>query len=138
MIVELRPLAESKALKLGCTAEAAGTVNGNADQLHRVFFNLIENAIKYTPQGSVTACVESQLDRVCVTIEDTGPGIAAEHLPHLFERFYRVDMARSREQGGSGLGLAIAHSIVVAHGGTIEVTSDVGHGTKVMVTLPAA
>jgi signal transduction histidine kinase len=75
---------------------------------------------------------------VRVTIEDTGPGIAAEHLPHLFERFYRVDMARSREEGGSGLGLAIAHTIVVAHGGTIEVTSDVGHGTKVMVTLPAA
>ncbi len=137
VMVELRPLAETKALKLGCTAEAAGTVNGNTDQLHRVFFNLIENAIKYTTQGGITACIEPQLDRVRVTIEDSGPGIAAEHLPHVFERFYRVDMARSREQGGSGLGLAIAHSIVVAHGGAIDVTSDVGHGTKVMVTLPA-
>jgi signal transduction histidine kinase len=72
----------------------------------------------------------------CLTVEDTGSGIAAEHLPHLFERFYRVDAARSREAGGSGLGLAIAHSIVTAHGGSIEVKSDVGQGTIVTVTLP--
>ena len=154
--LELGPLAESKELKLTCIADAAdaadrvATVQGNADQLHRVFFNLIENAIKYTAQGGITTRVEPQSqtapqsatapqpDRVRVTIEDTGPGIAAEHLPHLFERFYRVDMARSREQGGSGLGLAIAYSIVVAHGGTLEVKSDVGHGTIVTVTLPLA
>ena len=74
--------------------------------------------------------------QVRIAIEDTGPGIAAEHLPHLFERFYRVDAARSREQGGSGLGLAIAHSILTAHGGTIDVNSEVGRGTTITVTLP--
>jgi two-component system OmpR family sensor kinase len=113
-------------------------VRGDAEQLRRVFFNLIENAIKYTLEGSITARVEPHPDRVCVTIADTGPGIAAEHLPHLFERFYRVDAARSREQGGSGLGLAIAHSIITAHHGSLDVSSEVGHGTTFTVTLPVA
>ncbi len=136
VITELRPLAEAKALTLTCAAEATATVQGNADQLHRVFFNLIENAIKYTPEGTITTRVHPQSDRARVTIEDTGPGIAAEHLPHVFERFYRVDAARSREQGGSGLGLAIAHSIITAHHGTLEVTSELGRGTTFTITLP--
>ena len=135
---ELRPLAQSKTLTLTCTAESTATVSGNADQLHRLFFNLIENAIKYTAAGSITARIHPQPDRVRVTIEDTGPGIAAEHLPHVFERFYRVDAARSREQGGSGLGLAIAHSIVTAHTGTLEVNSELGRGTTFTITLPLA
>ncbi|MBP7687747.1 MAG: two-component sensor histidine kinase, partial [Thermoflexales bacterium] len=137
-VTELRPLAESKTLTLTCTTEVTATVHGNADQLHRLFFNLIENAIKYTAAGSITARVLPQPDRVRVTIEDTGPGIAAEHLPHVFERFYRVDAARSREQGGSGLGLAIAHSIVTAHTGSLEVNSELGRGTTFTVTLPLA
>ncbi len=138
VVTELRPLAQSKTLTLTCTTEVTATVSGNADQLHRLFFNLIENAIKYTPAGSITARVLPQPDRVRVTIEDTGPGIAAEHLPHVFERFYRVDAARSREQGGSGLGLAIAHSIVTAHNGSLEVNSEVNRGTTFTVTLPLA
>ena len=74
--------------------------------------------------------------QVRFTVEDTGPGIALEHLPHLFERFYRVDAARSREVGGSGLGLAIAHSIVTAHGGTIDVKSEPAKGTTFYVVFP--
>lgn len=134
---ELRPLADSKRLTLNCETPVATSVYGDLDQLHRVLFNLLENAIKYTAQGSVGVRVAGADKSVRVSIEDTGPGIPAEHLPHLFERFYRVDAARSRELGGSGLGLAIAHSIVTAHGGTIDVKSDMGHGTTVTVTLPA-
>ena len=135
---ELRPLAEAKHLALNFTAPESTKLHGNSDQLHRLCYNLIENAIKYTSQGSVNVKVALSPDRhVQFTVEDTGPGIAAEHLPHLFERFYRVDAARSRDAGGSGLGLAIAHSIVTSHGGTIDVKSDFGHGTIVTVSLPA-
>ncbi len=143
VVDELRPLAESKSLELRFDAPAPAVMHGDPDQLHRLFFNLVENAIKYTAQGSVGVRItlqpahDSTPPRIRVTIEDTGPGIAAEHLPHLFERFYRVDAARSREQGGSGLGLAIAHSIVTSHGGTIDVSSEVGRGTLVTVMLPA-
>ncbi|HTP10902.1 MAG TPA: ATP-binding protein, partial [Anaerolineae bacterium] len=134
----LRPLAEAKNLTLNFTSSERAKVHGNSDQLHRLCYNLIENAIKYTSRGSVSVKVAPSADRrVLLAVEDTGPGIAAEHLPHLFERFYRVDAARSREAGGSGLGLAIAHSIVTSHGGTIDVKSDFGHGTIVTVTLPA-
>lgn len=136
VVAELRPLAEAKALTLTYEPISRVIVNGDADQLHRVFFNLIENAIKYTLSGSITARVQLQPDRVRVTIEDTGPGISAENLPHVFERFYRVDAARSREQGGSGLGLAIAHSLITAHGGTLEVSSEVDRGSTFTVTLP--
>ncbi|HZY40539.1 MAG TPA: ATP-binding protein, partial [Anaerolineae bacterium] len=134
---ELRSLAESKSLALTCFAPEPASVRGDPDQLHRLLFNLIENAIKYTSRGSVTVRVAPQPDRVRVTIEDSGPGIATEHLPHLFERFYRVDAARSREQGGSGLGLAIAHSLVTAHNGTLEISSEIDRGTTVTATLPA-
>ncbi len=139
VIDELQPLAEAKSLALNFSAPPAATVRGDADQLHRLLFNLIENSIKYTAHGGVSLClaVDSTPAHVRLEIEDTGPGIAAEHLPHLFERFYRVDAARAREQGGSGLGLAIAHSIVSAHGGTIDVNSTVGHGTTFTITLPA-
>ena len=139
---DLKPLAESNDLALNFSAPECAKTCGDPDQLYRVFFNLIENAIKYTAQGSVSMSITSQPAlnstpaQVRIAIEDTGPGIAAEHLPHLFERFYRVDAARSREQGGSGLGLAIAHSIVTAHGGTLDVSSEVGRGTTITVTLP--
>jgi heavy metal sensor kinase len=139
---DLKPLAESNDLALNFSAPERARTRGDPDQLYRVFFNLIENAIKYTAQGSVSVSITSQSaltstpHPIRIAIEDTGPGIAAEDLPHLFERFYRVDAARSREQGGSGLGLAIAHSIVTAHGGTIEVSSEVRRGTTITVTLP--
>ena len=80
--------------------------------------------------------VQQQGDAGVVTVADTGVGIAPEHLPHVFDRFYRVDKARTRAEGGTGLGLSIAQSIVQAHGGRIEVTSAVGHGTVFTVILP--
>ena len=80
--------------------------------------------------------MQSSVDTVQLTVEDTGSGIPTEHLPHIFERFYRADQARDRESGGTGLGLAIAQEIVLAHHGTISVTSKIGRGTVFTVNLP--
>jgi heavy metal sensor kinase len=105
--------------------------------LRRVFMNLVENAVKYNrPGGRVTIRLASRPGLVRVGVEDTGPGIPAEHLPKLFHRFYRVDKARSRERGGAGLGLAICKSFIEAHEGRIGVDSRVGEGTTFWVELP--
>ncbi len=139
VVSDLCPLAEAKALDLNLVAPGALSMRGDPDHLRRMLSNLIDNAIKYTERGGVTVRVErtpGKAPSACFTVADTGPGIAPEHLPHLFERFYRVDESRSREQGGAGLGLAIAHSIVTAHGGVIDVNSQPGRGTTFVVSLP--
>lgn len=113
-------------------------VRADAQRLYQVFVNLVGNAIKYTPAGSkieVSAVREDSFVKICVT--DNGPGIAAEHLPRIFERFYRVDKARSRELGGTGLGLAIVKHIVQAHGGRVWVESELGKGSHFFVTIPS-
>ena len=114
-------------------------VSADVQRLHEVFVNLLDNAIKYTPFGSrvqVTAASSNGFLKVCVA--DNGPGIAAEHLSRIFERFYRVDKARSRELGGTGLGLAIVKHIVQAHGGKVWVESELEHGSRFYFTLPVA
>lgn len=114
-------------------------VLGHADSLTRLFSNLLENAVRHTPpDGRVTVSAETIGEQIAVEIADTGVGIAPEHLPHVTERFYRVEAARSRAQGGTGLGLAICRSIAEAHGGHLEVSSVLGQGTTVRVFLPAA
>jgi len=114
-------------------------VCADAAALRRVLMNLVENAIKYNRDGGrVSVTAEPARDRVRIRVADTGVGIAAEHLPRLFRRFYRVDKARSRETGGSGLGLAICKSFVEAQGGTISVASAPGQGTTFTVELPAS
>ncbi|WP_407073049.1 sensor histidine kinase [Prosthecobacter sp.] len=114
------------------------SVKGDRMALERVMVNLIENALRYTPGGeSVTVRVSKLPPWIEVEVIDTGGGIAAEHLPHLFERFYRVDKARSRAHGGSGLGLSIVKALVEAHGGSVSVRSEVGKGSVFMVRLPA-
>jgi two-component system OmpR family sensor kinase len=111
-------------------------VLGHSDSLVRLFTNLIENAVRHTPEeGRITLSAREAGDEVVITVADTGEGIAPEHLPHVCERFYRVDAARSRAHGGAGLGLAICQSIVQAHGGKLEIESEVGRGTTVRVTL---
>ena len=102
--------------------------------------NLVDNALKYgRPGGEVRVRGARSGSRVVLTRERIdGPGIAAEHLPRLFERFYRVDPGRSREQGGTGLGLAIVKHLVESMGGVVEVESQLGHGTTFRVELPAA
>ncbi len=113
-------------------------VNGDLQGLRRLFLNLIDNAIKYTFTGGTVNVVCAQLNGyIEIAVEDTGCGIPAECLPFIFDRFYRVDSARTHEVTGTGLGLAICRSIVEAHRGTIECRSTVGIGTRFRVILPA-
>jgi signal transduction histidine kinase len=107
------------------------------DRLAQIFDNLLDNAIRYAPPDSaVTVCIISAGDELRCTVSDDGPGIPAEHLPHIFERFYRVDASRSRHTGGAGLGLAIVKALVTAHGGRIQAESVEGQGTTITFWLP--
>ena len=113
-------------------------VTGNRDQLERVLTNIISNAIKYTPDGGTIEVFAGHLyNELYVKVKDNGIGIPKKDIDRIFERFYRVDKARTRAAGGTGLGLAIAKEIVEAHGGTIQITSEPNVGTEVMMTLPA-
>lgn len=113
-------------------------VIGDADRLKQLLWNLIGNAVKYTPAGGqVSLTLAKSEGWATIRIQDTGIGIPAKDLPYIFDRFYRVDKARTRQQGGSGLGLSIARWIAQAHGGRIDVESQVGVGTTFTVWLPA-
>jgi signal transduction histidine kinase len=114
-------------------------VDADAERVHQVLFNLLDNAVRFTPAGGeVTVAAQRENGSVHISVADTGVGIAPEHLPRLFERFYRVDPARSREDGGTGIGLAIARSVVEAHGGHIRAESQLGRGSTITFDLPAA
>ena len=123
------------------TVEAAstvGTVHADPVKLSQVFSNLIDNALKYTPKGSriELQALVTKTGEIEIAVRDNGPGIPAEDLPHIFERFYRVDKGRSRETGGTGLGLSIVKHIVQLHGGRIWAESEVGRGTAILMRLP--
>ena len=109
-------------------------VSGDPLQLRQLLLILVDNALKYAPQGSLTLGMQTRGEKVQVTVSDTGPGISPEDLPHIFDRFYRASRERDRE--GSGLGLSIANTLVDQHGGTIEVASQLGKGTTFTITLP--
>ena len=118
---------------------APGAVSADREAIHQVFANLMDNAVKYGASGGrIVVGARAGKNGVEFYVRDFGPGIPSEHLPRLFERFYRVDKARSRESGGTGLGLAIAKHIVFAHGGTIRAESELGHGSTFVFTLPLA
>lgn len=139
IVEQLQPLATAKQLQCILHVPSDVMVYGASDHLIRLFLNLTDNAIKYTPPGGrVTLEAHATGAETCVTISDTGPGIAPEHLPRLFERFYRGAADRSRASGGAGLGLPIAYEIARRHGGTLEVESAVGRGTSFIVRLPLA
>ena len=136
----LSELAQRKRITLTLDAQAdLPTLSGNAGWFKQMIINLVDNAIKYTPdEGNVHLELFHQGDDLQIHVSDTGIGIDEGHLSRLFERFYRVDKARSREVGGTGLGLAIVKHIVIAFGGQIQVQSKVGQGTEFVVTLPKA
>ncbi len=131
--------AESKGVRLELPGPLAtpAWVRGNSQRLEQVFTNLLENAIKYTPEGGrVVVRVRMTPKDVQIDVEDSGMGIPASSLPRIFERFYRVDRSRSRDMGGTGLGLAIVKHVVRAHGGTVSVKSEEGQGSTFTVALP--
>ena len=130
----LRPLAEAKNLTLACDIPDNLTMRGDSDELIRLFVNLLDNAIKYTEHGKITVTAQQDEKEIAVHVEDTGIGISPEHLPHIFDRFYRVEESRTLRD--AGLGLAIAKEIVRAHGGEIEVSSAIGKGTDFTTYLP--
>ncbi|HWW03099.1 MAG TPA: ATP-binding protein [Candidatus Acidoferrum sp.] len=131
-------LAEDKKIRVTCTASMGAWVEGDRARLKQVVVNLLDNAIKYTPEnGAVGLTVKTEDSKVVLEVEDNGIGIPPEALPRVFERFFRVDPARSREQGGAGLGLSIVKSICAAHRGRVEASSRPGQGTRFRVELPS-
>jgi two-component system phosphate regulon sensor histidine kinase PhoR len=136
---DCRPRAADRSVRLeiDCPPDLAATVNGPL--VEQAVINLVDNAIKYSESGkTVWLSAATADDAAVLRVRDEGCGIAAEHLPRLFERFYRVDMARSRALGGTGLGLAIVKHIVQAHGGTVGVESEPGEGTTFTLRIPVA
>jgi two-component system phosphate regulon sensor histidine kinase PhoR len=136
----VQPLADKKSILLSMEPAAKeAEVFCDAEAVHQILSNLLDNALKYTPDGGnvVLAARLTGDDFVEIQVRDTGIGVPPEELPRLFERFYRVDKARSREMGGTGLGLAIVKHLVRAQGGDIRVDSRVNHGSTFSFTLPA-
>jgi signal transduction histidine kinase len=167
IVAQVEPLADDRQQQIALDQSPELFVRGNEDDLIRLFLNLLDNAIRYTPPGgriTIGAAIghseqakdgatgrRTAIDgrdrpltyapaqpSVIVSIHDTGPGVAPEHLPRVFDRFFRADRGRNRAQGGSGLGLAIAQSIAYAHGGRLEVMSAIGQGSTFIAILPCA
>jgi signal transduction histidine kinase len=136
---QFESMAELKHLKIALLAEEPVSVDVDPEQLQLLCSNLLLNALQHSPAGSaIRAVVRQDGTRAQLVIEDAGEGIAPEDLPHVFERFYRGDPSRSRNTGGTGLGLAICKAIASRWQGTIEIASELGVGTKVIVRFPAA
>ena len=119
------------------TATDSATVNSDPEALRQIFTNLFDNALRHTPEGGrIRVTAEREGDETVVRVSDTGSGIPSDHLPRIFERFYRVDPSRSRQEGGTGLGLAIVKHLVEAHGGRVEADSELGRGTTIRLYFP--
>jgi signal transduction histidine kinase len=139
VIGRVRPQFEAKGVRLvGMVAPDAGFVLGDADRLFQVLLNLLANALHYTPgEGRVQVAAYLERGQVCISVQDSGIGIAPEHLAQIFGRFYRVDKSRSRVAGGTGIGLTIARHLAEAHGGSIAVASTPDLGSTFTVALPS-
>ncbi len=133
----LTPAAEKRHLQLAGDVEPGLILEGDRSKLNQILYNLTDNAIKYTPDnGHIHVSLKADEDSLVWRVRDDGVGIPQEDQNHIFERFYRVDKARSRETGGTGLGLSIVKQLVTMHGGTIDVISESGKGAEFVVTLP--
>jgi heavy metal sensor kinase len=137
IVESMEPVAQAKDIALTCECSEPVEMVGDAGWIERLVLNLVDNALKFTaPGGTVTVSATQQHRAVTLAVRDTGVGIRAGALPHVFDRFYRADSARSRSQDGAGLGLSLVKWIVERHEGTIEVASTPGRGTTFTVTLP--
>ena len=137
VVAAMEPLARARGVELRLGSIEAVEIQADQTRLTQLLVNLIDNGLKYTPAGgTVTVSVERQDGTAVTQVADGGVGIASEHLPHVFERFYRVDAARTRAEGGAGLGLTIGRWIAEAHGGTIRAESELGRGSTFTVHLP--
>ncbi|NJL16147.1 MAG: hypothetical protein HC938_02050 [Nitrospira sp.] len=137
IVDELMLLADDRQITLRFEPHPVPAVLGDAQWLKQALINLLDNALQYTPaSGSVTIRLQTVNQEVSVAVEDTGHGIEPEHIPHLFERFYRTDWARAKDTAGTGLGLPIVKEIMEAHGGGISVTSEVNIGSVFTLRLP--
>jgi two-component system, OmpR family, phosphate regulon sensor histidine kinase PhoR len=138
-VQSFRELARAQNVELKIEDTATALVGADSEAIHQVFSNLVDNALKYAASGGrIVLGARPVPQAVEFSVQDFGPGIPSEHLARLFERFYRVDKARSRESGGTGLGLAIAKHIVLAHDGSIRARSELNHGSTFLFTLPLA
>ncbi len=134
---QLQPFAHDRGVTLTCQSVATCEVIGDDIRLSQVFFNCLENAIKYTPPGGEVAIrLQTTAQSAIVEIQDNGIGIPESDVPHIFERFYRVDPSRQTDSGGAGLGLSIAKAAVLAHDGTIDLRSQLESGTTVTIRIP--
>lgn len=133
----LEPIAQKRAQTIGVQLLDSGDMYADKSKLRQVIYNLLDNAVKYTQEGGqIVLSVQRNGRDAVLTVSDDGPGIKEEYLPYIFDRFYRVDKARSRDSGGTGLGLSIVRQIVTLHGGTIRVESEEGKGARFIVELP--
>jgi signal transduction histidine kinase len=138
IVDELALLADDRQIALRFEPQPVPSVLGDTQWLKQALINLLDNALQYTPAGgSVTVRLQAVGREVAIAVEDTGHGIEPEHIPHLFERFYRTDWARAKDTAGTGLGLPIVKEIMEAHGGSIAVTSEVNKGSIFTLRLPA-
>lgn len=143
VVAAFLPLAEADGVLMRTELQETGAIMADRARLHQVLANLIANALRYAPQGTsdtptVVVSLGNDGEQVVLRIGDNGPGLTAEQQAHIFDRFWRSDAARSRDEGGSGLGLAIARGIVEAHGGSISAASEPGVGTEMTIRLPKA
>jgi signal transduction histidine kinase len=134
---QMRLMAEDRGIHFECSALRPSVVHGDRARLKQIIVNLLDNAIRFTPRGGTVTMRTQQNDAYDILeVRDTGIGIPAAALPHVFDRFYRVDEARSRDDGGAGLGLSIAKSICTAHGAQIEANSEPGQGSCFRLMFP--
>ena len=133
----LTPAAEKRGQRLEAETAPGLTMTGDGTKLKEILYNLIDNAMKYTQDGGrIQVALREAGENLIWQVADNGVGIPAEDQEHIFDRFYRVDKARSRETGGTGLGLSIVRQLAAMHGGTVTVESAPGQGSRFTVTLP--
>jgi signal transduction histidine kinase len=139
VLASVRAAADAKGVALEARIDpAARQITVDRTAVRQILSNLVENAIRHTTRGTITVATKASPGGIRLSVTDTGSGIAPEHLPRIFERFYRADSGRAREAGGTGLGLAIVRHLVEAHGGTVEARSAPGSGTTITIFLPVS